>query len=500
MIRHRAILGIVLLLGTSLHAAPAACTTAFDTTTVASPLTGRPYPRIVISPTSGEPHLIYSDGTRAIHASRSSGSWSYEVVTTGLKPSTRPLAWAVAPSGRLATAYIKTNGRFVCAVSDGAGWAEDSSLTAASVAGYSLVLDPVSNEPCIACLIGLSSPSGTWAVRYAARQGGVWSVADADTLPFAPNLCLALDAVGQPSIAYVGVLAPDTDVVMVARRDTATAPFRREVVSRRECSFLSLAVVQWNGAPRVAFATVDTSFDLVYAERDMDSGTWASQRVDSSFVYSLRAVSLALTSGGDPVIAYTRMDNVLLADRLAAEPGGPTTPDSPCEGGTSGAVCIVRRSGETGLAPFGLDWVPVYDLGSNGGSLALSPGGAVRLAVRHPDQAAGSQYSVLFAEEPGPVGVPACAAGTLSLAAPAPNPGRGEGALQVGFVLPRSESVRLELLDLAGRRVARSAEFRGVPGVNRLNWSPGPLRAGVYWLRLRSASGLSASRRWVVLL
>ena len=84
-------------------------------------------------------------------------------------------------------------------------------------------------------------------------------------------------------------------------------------------------------------------------------------------------------------------------------------------------------------------------------------------------------------------------------AAPAPNPGRRGQAVQVSFVLPRDESVSLELLDLSGRRVALLPWSSYSAGPNSVKWTPRPIAACLYWLRLRTASGASAARKWVVL-
>ena len=111
----------------------------------------------------------------------------------------------------------------------------------------------------------------------------------------------------------------------------------------------------------------------------------------------------------------------------------------------------------------------------------------------------GPNYSVLLAETADPLGVPSPMGGALALAAPAPNPRRGDQAMRVSFVLPRDERATLELLDLEGRRVAHLPARSYHAGPNTLQWLPGPLPADLYWVRLRTASGLSATRKWVVL-
>ena len=79
-----------------------------------------------------------------------------------------------------------------------------------------------------------------------------------------------------------------------------------------------------------------------------------------------------------------------------------------------------------------------------------------------------------------------------------PNPSRGDGS--VTFSLPRESDVTLEVLDLAGRRVA-SARWDALPaGVNSRPLPAGVrgLPAGMYVLRL-SAGAEHATQRWVAL-
>ena len=89
----------------------------------------------------------------------------------------------------------------------------------------------------------------------------------------------------------------------------------------------------------------------------------------------------------------------------------------------------------------------------------------------------------------------------LVLALPAPNPIVREASLE--FTLPSGGHVRLEVLDLAGRRVATILDGSELAGVHRVAWRPaagegGRLSPGCYVLRL-SVEGRTVSRRVVVL-
>ena len=81
-----------------------------------------------------------------------------------------------------------------------------------------------------------------------------------------------------------------------------------------------------------------------------------------------------------------------------------------------------------------------------------------------------------------------------------PNPMRKEASFT--FALPRGSQLKLEVLDLQGRRVATVADGMYEAGLHQVKWNGatnggGPARAGVYFARL-SAPGLAMSRRFVL--
>ena len=89
---------------------------------------------------------------------------------------------------------------------------------------------------------------------------------------------------------------------------------------------------------------------------------------------------------------------------------------------------------------------------------------------------------------------------TLSLAAPVPNPMRGFARFE--FALPRTGAVKLEILDVMGRRVRTLANGtfaagRYVHGWNGRDDQGSAVRPGVYLARLAGSTG-SATRRIVV--
>jgi hypothetical protein len=87
----------------------------------------------------------------------------------------------------------------------------------------------------------------------------------------------------------------------------------------------------------------------------------------------------------------------------------------------------------------------------------------------------------------------------LDLAPPAPNPRRGSGAVILDFALPSHDLVSFDVLDLMGRRVAGRGTERLASGRYHLAWTPPVLPSGDYFLRLRTLSNGSVTRRWTVL-
>jgi hypothetical protein len=105
------------------------------------------------------------------------------------------------------------------------------------------------------------------------------------------------------------------------------------------------------------------------------------------------------------------------------------------------------------------------------------------------------------AAQPAPVAVEPYTGGRLEFAPPAPNPARGSTTFT--WALPRAGSARLEILDLAGRRIATLAD--GPHGAHRYvrGWDLRDDRGhraspGIYFARLSTEDGVRL-RRLVVL-
>ena len=126
--------------------------------------------------------------------------------------------------------------------------------------------------------------------------------------------------------------------------------------------------------------------------------------------------------------------------------------------------------------------------------MATSPDGAVWTWQGSINQLA---LTALASNEPATTGVEPVARGSLSLGPPYPNP--SSGAFSLTLRLDRAARLEVELHDLSGRRVAtRPIEAYG-PGDHLVSWTPAVPGAGLYFVTVRTDSGITESRRWVVL-
>jgi len=81
----------------------------------------------------------------------------------------------------------------------------------------------------------------------------------------------------------------------------------------------------------------------------------------------------------------------------------------------------------------------------------------------------------------------------------APNPARASHTLALSFSLPRAESSEVVVMDAQGRRVAGAPWALREAGAQRLEVALPPLAPGRYTITLRTESGVTRSRPWVVL-
>ncbi len=106
------------------------------------------------------------------------------------------------------------------------------------------------------------------------------------------------------------------------------------------------------------------------------------------------------------------------------------------------------------------------------------------------------ELTALASNEPATTGVEPPLVAGLHVGVPFPNP--SSGAMSFALRLERDASVEMALHDLGGRVVARRAPQRYAEGSQVVVWSPQGLKAGLYFLRVSTSVGSTATRHWVV--
>lgn len=164
----------------------------------------------------------------------------------------------------------------------------------------------------------------------------------------------------------------------------------------------------------------------------------------------------------------------------------------------SGFFSAGARVNLTALDPVSgthLDWNPVIGYGSVlafviDGPVAYLGGGFISIGNQ-------AQSNVAAVEVPVTTSVGEPVAASFALLGAQPNPTAGD--VRLGFSLPDARPARLELLDIAGRRVASREVGPLGAGRHVVSLAPGrPLASGLYWARLTRA-GLTVTAKVLVL-
>lgn len=106
--------------------------------------------------------------------------------------------------------------------------------------------------------------------------------------------------------------------------------------------------------------------------------------------------------------------------------------------------------------------------------------------------------TALAVDTPAVSGVIEPATPTLQVGVPWPNPARGGTSMSLDFTLSGPEVVTVRCLDAAGRLVAERPATAYGAGSHTVVWDSGLRDSGVYFLRVETARGVIAARRWVV--
>jgi hypothetical protein len=183
-------------------------------------------------------------------------------------------------------------------------------------------------------------------------------------------------------------------------------------------------------------------------------------------------------AGNASLVAFNPANGAMLG--TVRSPGGFSLPD-----------CAIDDRGELYVADNGVATAGIYVYRAGADTLIAGP---LDTGLPPNQIAFDAQNSDVAAV---PASLPPLA---VSLLAPWPNPARER--VTFGLALPRDATVRVEVFDLAGRRVALIAEGARPAGESRIAWRPADERGraldpGIYLVRAR-IGGRSETRRFAV--
>ncbi len=308
---------------------------------------------------SGNPHISYADYTKKDikYAGWTGTSWQIETIPDN----GRTYRWtsiAVDALGDVHMAYFHDSGKDLqyARRSAGGGWSVET-VDQGAVKGYgkpsagnwnSIVVDTAGN-PHISYRDGYDNTPGS--LKYAVKSGNQWTIeiVDDDDRAAIFGTSIALDSLGQPRIAYNSRTTPNlryaertgsTWVIetidetpgagnWLQPRGLALDDFDDAHVSYSVDGGLSYAkrndgvwttdvvdptgsgdsnlVLDTSGNPHISYHYSATD-DVKYAW--LDGAEWVIELVDGAFSAVGYWASIVFDTGGEPMIAYTDMDNV----------------------------------------------------------------------------------------------------------------------------------------------------------------------------------------------
>jgi len=294
--------------------------------------------------------------------------------------------------------------------------------------------------------------------------GGVYGVRAAGSWTFEPvgtgwsEASLMLDAQDGPSIAFARGNGPGPQLSFATLTGSGWSSEPVETTGHE--IWETSAALDGANQPHVVF--VDDSDQLVrYAHREGTS--WTVETVAGP-VGAGSGVALALGAGGEPFIAY--LDNG--SERFARRVAGTWTSEAVSAPGLGG------HSSQLAIDAAGRPHLVYVEYNTN----------RVRYAVRA-DAVTGVE--------------PAVAALGFGIASLGPNPAKSGGAIDLALRLDAPRRLTIELLDLAGRRVAVREPVTLAAGTPHVSWSPRVASAGLYFLAVRSERGEQVTTRVALL-
>jgi hypothetical protein len=441
-----------------------------------------------------QPHLAYLvDGT-VRHAWSSGEWWCFEAVA----PASRLLDWNAGLAGWPVAILLSPDSVVTCAQRSIGGWIVDPMMPPGTqVIDASLAIDANTQQPVVAML---AAPAGEGvALILAERTKGYWRAEVLDTAVCAGGgVSLAIDAASGVRIVYARRLGPNArpEVLTYLEAPALGAQFTSlglDTLPATGGFWLpsitcpTLALDPPSQEPRVAYAW---GHDYRYAHR-MPDQTWHRMITSDGWLDVVQAC-MALDPSGNP----SMVQMAPLGFPVPARPGATAGVRTPTDEYDQ-TLRVSERAGGTGSGVFDLH---VLD----------TPGSISRRAIV---AAAARRPSVFWRGPLAPTWRPAIFHGVYTaladvepvdglaseLSPPAPNPLRSGQALRCRLALPRAERVALELIDAAGRRVARRPELALTPGAHELEWTPSALAPGCYWLRVRTPAAVLGTRMLIVM-
>lgn len=290
------------------------------------------------------------------------------------------------------------------------------------------------------------------STNYWTRTDGAWGYEPVGAGSIAP---LRLDHQGRPRTLLMGGYPAWT--IQYASRETGAWDVE-DLGGPANAGAIAL-----DGADNPCIAYYDAAAQCVRYRYQDNAGAWVIETVTNAHAGFL---SLSLGGAGQPFIAY-----------------------SDSFGGNH--LCFARRSGGPGT-PWITETVDGSDECGLYCSLAIDAAGRPHIAY-YESPTRRARYAMLpaavtFAAPPIP-------APFFRLARAFPNPLRPGALLLLDFRLPASRIVSVELLDVAGRVVARHEPVTLVMGEAVLPWNPVVSASGLYFLRATTNAGESAITR-----
>jgi hypothetical protein len=431
-----------------------------DDWTIETVSTGQAMPNCSISlDPFGAPCVAFNSGAQPNFARRDGGQWITEPLTTppaaaGDAIASPAIIFYVVPS--LAFDPVSGGPRIAYVKEDEA----DVWYAERSGSGWSYERLSYSGEPPLLAFDAQGKAHVVYrdyvnGLLYRTFDGVTWT---SEPIPGEYGVrTLQVDASGQPHVTLFQYW-PNSDLLYAKRGPGGWTV--ETVDTTGSVGGQASMVLDAYGQPRIAYVEYPTRA-LRYAERS-GSG-WTVEPVGSlpADVYA----SLALAPGGQPFIAFCEIQGYDL--RLARRDQGVWSSTAVDTAGSVGRYCSMT------IDASGRPHIAYSDLTN----------ARVRYATRS---------SLVTGVEPG------AAVRGWGIDRVAPNPASSGRSIELALRAAEPRTVGIELLDLAGRVVARTERALGA-GLQTVRWDPGAPSAGLYFIRARFGPGESAVARLAIL-